>query len=114
MKVIIQKDYEKMCRWAAEYIAVKIRDHRKERPFVLGLPMLLHDPIPGPETENAVYATRHGAAVWLHPGEHLAPAVAELLSGDLKAMGERGRACAHPRAATGIAARVLKLLSDAR
>lgn len=26
--------------------------------FVLGLPMLLHDPIPGPETENAVYATK--------------------------------------------------------
>ena len=82
--------------------------------FVLGLPMLLHDPIPGPETENAVYATRHGAAVWLHPGEHLAPAVAELLSGDLKAMGERGRACAHPGAAAEIAARVLKLLSEAR
>lgn len=27
--------------------------------FVLGLPMLLHDPIPGPETENAIYATHH-------------------------------------------------------
>lgn len=50
--------------------------------FALGTPMLLHDPIPGPETENAVYATRHGAAVWLHPGENLAAAVEEIFRGD--------------------------------
>jgi hypothetical protein len=50
--------------------------------FALGTPMLLHDPIPGPETENAVYATRHGAAVWLHPGEKLAAAVEGIFCGD--------------------------------
>ncbi|MCR5756884.1 MAG: glycosyltransferase [Selenomonas sp.] len=50
--------------------------------FALGTPMLLHDPIPGPETENAVYATRHGAAVWLHPGENLAAAVDEIFRRD--------------------------------
>lgn len=72
--------------------------------FVLGLPMLLHDPIPGPETENAVYATRHGAAVWLHPGEKLAPAVQELFAeGCLQAMSERALACARPEAAQKIA-----------
>ncbi|SFT89141.1 processive 1,2-diacylglycerol beta-glucosyltransferase [Selenomonas sp. GACV-9] len=72
--------------------------------FVLGLPMLLHDPIPGPETENAVYATRHGAAVWLHPGEKLAPAVRELFAEDcLTEMSERALACARPEAAAQIA-----------
>ena len=79
--------------------------------FVLGLPMLLHDPIPGPETENAVYATRHGAAVWLHPGEKLAPAVRELLAGDcLAAMAEKARACARPEAAAVIAGQIAEYI----
>ena len=38
MRVVIQEDYQKMCRWAANYIAEKIKAHREERPFVLGLP----------------------------------------------------------------------------
>ena len=79
--------------------------------FVLGLPMLLHDPIPGPETENAVYATRHGAAVWLHPGEKLAPAVGELLaSGELPAMGQRAAACGRPQAAGDIARTIVRFM----
>ena len=38
MKVIIQKDYDSMCRWAAEHIIKAINSHKEERPFVLGLP----------------------------------------------------------------------------
>jgi processive 1,2-diacylglycerol beta-glucosyltransferase len=80
--------------------------------FVLGLPMLLHDPIPGPETENAVYATRHGAAVWLHPGEKLAPAVQELLTGDcLESMSARAKECAKPAAAAEIAQCIVTMLT---
>ena len=37
MRVVIQEDYQKMCQWAANYIAEKIKAHREERPFVLGL-----------------------------------------------------------------------------
>lgn len=75
--------------------------------FVLGLPMLLHDPIPGPETENAVYATRRGAAVWLHPGEKLALAVQEVLNEDcLSIMAEKARICARPKAASAIAGQI--------
>jgi len=67
--------------------------------FALGTPMLLHDPIPGPETENAVYATRHGAAVWLHPGEKLAAAVEEIFHGDsLVQMQNHALKCARPLA----------------
>ncbi len=42
MRVVIQENYDKMCKWAADYIAAKIREHNSgseaERPFVLGLP----------------------------------------------------------------------------
>ena len=38
MRVVIQDNYEKMSKWAADYIAAKINDHKEDRPFVLGLP----------------------------------------------------------------------------
>ena len=42
MRVVIQEYYWKMCKWAADYIASKIKAHNlgkdKDRPFVLGLP----------------------------------------------------------------------------
>ena len=38
MRVVIQEDYNKMSKWAADYIANKIRAHKEDRPFVLGLP----------------------------------------------------------------------------
>ena len=38
MRVVIQEDYDRMCRWAADYIAAKINAPHEARPFVLGLP----------------------------------------------------------------------------
>ncbi len=38
MRVVIQDNYDKMCKWAADYIAAKINGHKETRPFVLGLP----------------------------------------------------------------------------
>ena len=38
MRVVIQENYDKMCKWAADYIAAKINNHKEERPFILGLP----------------------------------------------------------------------------
>ena len=32
--------------------------------FAVGLPMILHAPIPGPESKNAEYAIKHGAAIY--------------------------------------------------
>ena len=37
MRVVIQDNYDKMCKWAANYIAQKIKNHKEDRPFVLGL-----------------------------------------------------------------------------
>ncbi|MBR4427920.1 MAG: glucosamine-6-phosphate deaminase [Clostridia bacterium] len=38
MRVVIQENYDKMCEWAAAYIAGRINAHKESRPFVLGLP----------------------------------------------------------------------------
>ena len=38
MKLIIKNDYEEMSTWAANHIADAINSHKKNRPFVLGLP----------------------------------------------------------------------------
>ena len=38
MRVVIQDNYDKMCKWAANYIIAKINAHKEARPFVLGLP----------------------------------------------------------------------------
>ena len=38
MRVVIQENYDKMCKWAANYIAARINAHAGDRPFVLGLP----------------------------------------------------------------------------
>ena len=38
MKVIIQKDYDRMCQWAADHIIEAINGHTGDKPFILGLP----------------------------------------------------------------------------
>lgn len=38
MRVVIQKDYEAMSRWAANHIVEAINAHKENRPFILGLP----------------------------------------------------------------------------
>ena len=38
MRVVIQDNYDKMSKWAANYIAGRINAHKEDRPFVLGLP----------------------------------------------------------------------------
>jgi len=55
-----------------------------------------------------VYATRRGAAVWLHPGEQIAPAVAEILARRLPAM----RAAARASAREGAAEHAAQILMD--
>lgn len=38
MRVIIEKNYDNVSIWAANYIADAINNHKEERPYVLGLP----------------------------------------------------------------------------
>ncbi len=90
---------------AADLLVTKPGALTVSEAFVLGLPTVLHDPIPGPEEENAVYATQHGASLWVHPGESLAGAVCHLLASHEKqaALSQGARSCARPDAAREIA-----------
>ena len=45
----------------------------------LGTPMVLHEPIPGPETDNARFMDQGGMAIWLHSGDSLSKIVGDLL-----------------------------------
>lgn len=38
MRLIIEPDYQSMSKWAANYIAKRIKQHHNNKPFVLGLP----------------------------------------------------------------------------
>ena len=66
----------------------------------LGLPMLLHEPIPGPETDNARYMSGCGSAIWLHAGDNLAYILEHLLADKdkLAAMGRAARENRKPKA----------------
>ena len=60
--------------------------------MLAGLPMLLHEPIPGPETDNAIYMSDCGIARWIHSEEELAVAIEELVSHPEKLAGMSRRA----------------------
>ena len=74
------------------------------------LPLLLHDPIPGPETDNAVYAARRGAAVWARSEEALRLAVDDLINNEeqLLIMKKMAMRCSKPCAAQEIAEHIAK------
>ena len=101
-----------MC--AADLLITKPGGLTISEAFAAGLPLLLHDPIPGPETENAVYATRRGAAVWLHPGEAMAPAVEEILAHHISEMRRAAHDCARADAARHVAAILMEQLTRKR
>ena len=74
-----------------------------------GVPLLLFDPIPGPEDVNAAVAAAAGAAVLTHGSAATARAVLELLKDPerLRAMADAARATSRPSAAADIARIVL-------
>ncbi|MBQ1335354.1 MAG: glycosyltransferase [Selenomonadaceae bacterium] len=99
---------------AADILITKPGALTMSEAFVLGLPMLLHEPIPGPETKNAVYASDHGAAVWVHHGESIAEAVEKIVFDEerLGSMRRQALSCARPHAAHDIVGVLSSLLAD--
>lgn len=84
--------------------------------LALRLPMVLHSPIPGPETENAVYIARRGAAMWVGKNRTTGSLVAEAVSSPekLAAMREAAARLAKPEAAKNIAREILRKLEEHR
>lgn len=76
----------------------------------MGLPMLLHQPIPGPETDNARFMSDHGMAHWLRTNESLAEAVEDLISthGVLRHMSEAAKRHRRPDAVGNIVKQILR------
>ena len=76
------------------------------------LPMILHDPIPGPETDNAAYASRRGAALWARTDDKLEEAVNLAIneSDQLGKMKEMAHKYKRPYAAEEIAELIFKEL----
>lgn len=72
--------------------------------LAMELPMLLHEPIPGPETENAAYVEGKGAAIWIKDSNTIGVVVKELLSDEKKLafMRESAHTCKKPAAAKSI------------
>ena len=73
--------------------------------WAMGVPLILHEPIPGPELENAMIASERGTAVWLGKGENLAALVTGLLGDEVRlaAMREAALRAARSEAAAEIA-----------
>ena len=99
---------------AADLLITKPGGLTISEAFAAGLPLLLHDPIPGPETENAIYATQHGAAVWLHPGERMAPAVEKILAHRVAEMRRAAHDCARENAAADVVDILTEMLTRKR
>ncbi|MBP5199765.1 MAG: glycosyltransferase [Schwartzia sp.] len=90
---------------SADFIITKPGALTISEALAAELPMILHDPIPGPETENAVHIARKGAAVWANTEEKLVDAIEQLLSSEesLDAMRARAHELKKPYAARDIA-----------
>lgn len=78
--------------------------------LTVGLPVLLHEPIPGPETDNAVYMSECGTALWIRSDYRLAGAIAEVLHQPekLAEMRQQAAGCRHPQAAAVIVAELVR------
>ncbi len=73
--------------------------------LAMELPMVLHNPIPGPEADNAQFISQNGAAVWVKHQDTLDAAVREILSDStiLPQLKEHAKAMRKPYAADNIA-----------
>ena len=76
--------------------------------FAVGLPILLLPPIPGPETLNAEYAVKGGAALSLQSSAEISEIISILNDAErLKAMKASTKALAKAKAAVEIAENIL-------
>lgn len=77
----------------------------------LGIPQVIHAPIPGQEEHNADYLERHGAGLWARERREIRPAVLRALEPDENArLGHHARQISVPDAADRVAAALLRKL----
>jgi len=93
---------------AADLVVGKAGGLTASEAMALGVPMLIHDPIPGQEEGNAEYLERHGAAIWARKIKDMGPALQSLLTDESlrKKMSSQALALGRPNSAAA-AARIL-------
>ena len=76
------------------------------------LPMILHDPIPGPEVDNAKFVSDNGAAIWVRHQDTLDAVVREVLSDAtiLPKLRNNAKVLKKPYASDNIADVIAKML----
>ncbi len=91
---------------AADLIITKPGALTLSESFALGLPQILHEPIPGPETQNAHYAVSHGAALW--ETKDIGETVREIFGNEAKwrAMQQAAKLLARPASAATVARKI--------
>jgi processive 1,2-diacylglycerol beta-glucosyltransferase len=101
------------CDWlsVADVVVGKFGGPTSAEACALAVPLVVYQPIPGPEEANAEYLVSHGAAVWPRDVPALQRAVAALLDAPPRrqAMAEAARRLGRPDAA----AQVVEALSQA-
>ncbi len=81
----------------------------------LGIPMVIHEPIPGQEEYNATFLEQHQAAIWARELHQLRPAVLRALDKQLNCqMGKNAQAISRPDAAKDVANAILKKLGHTK
>ena len=94
---------------AADVLITKPGALTMSEAMIGGLPLILVEPIPGPEADNAKFAVSAGAAIWPKAQENLAAVVDGLLRDEqrLAALSQAARKIAKPQAAEQIASRLM-------
>ena len=90
---------------AADILVTKPGALTISEALAMGLPMLLYEPIPGQERDNAVYLVSKGAACWVKRSTQLSQALHDLFAqpGKIREMKSKGGLIAHPESATAVA-----------
>ena len=92
---------------AADLLITKPGALTMTEAFAVGVPLILHAPIPGPEALNAAYAVTHGAAVSVGK-QKISAVIEDLLSepARLDKMSRAAKSIAKPLAAQDIAKKI--------
>jgi processive 1,2-diacylglycerol beta-glucosyltransferase len=107
---------EDFCDWlsASDLVVGKLGGHTAAEAFAAGVPIVVYEPIPGQEEENASWVTAREAGVWPRTPIELERTLIRLLYAEAgrlerERMARAARRLARPEAASHI----VRLLSDA-
>ncbi|HEU0031590.1 MAG TPA: hypothetical protein VFQ53_13215 [Kofleriaceae bacterium] len=94
---------------AADACVGKLGSLTAAEACAVGTPIVVYEPIPGPEEANAAHLVAIGAARWPRTLDELGRSVTRVLDGDGERLARAGRAMQRPDAARAIASQLQEL-----